>query len=534
MNKILEEFETYISTNKDILSALPTKTSKNVETYLEKLDEMIVAANKIKDIVWDTIKKRYQKLTDLEEGSEIEALKKQIEGLKDVSLLNELSTAYEKFGFDRINHNLSLFYEADLTLLNENIKSFLDKFSVLGITLLPEDFGYSNFVNQYMTLFLEEYSANNLKSERLKKKFEEIYWKCPDIVTHIEMNLRYLYNFHEKEIETYLDEKNGNFMVDNSLNKVNLVKKNFDLNAELIKARNIDPKNVLQKFIDGKWKIKDYNKKSMKVLYDKLYNGDYDSLSEAEQIEVNKNFRSLYYTLKEFEAYNRYKYIIKELKDRASNKDSYKGVYEKKLKEVKKKESDLLKENEKYNKMLKSQGSPLNFLRKNKIKQEIYDYPVASNLKIKEIKELYDELDEEKVNVIISKYIDDTCTLKYILKIAVSFYSFCYKLIAKRYEEDSDVNLEDEYKNLQEFIDQPFKVMLNNIKSIEEPEITSIISNRYKIMKINLEKVDLEENLETLVADAEKIVDYNNIVRSGLNFSDIEFVEKVTDMLNKN
>ena len=91
----------------------------------------------------------------------------------------------------------------------------------------------------------------------------------------------------------------------------------------------------------------------------------------------------------------------------------------------------------------------------------------------------------------------------------------------------------EELKELVDFINQPYKVMLNNIKLAEEPEITSIISNRYKILNINLEKEDLEENLDTLIDDVEKIVDFHNIQKSDLNIEDIEFVEKVKPMINK-
>ena len=76
--------------------------------------------------------------------------------------------------------------------------------------------------------------------------------------------------------------------------------------------------------------------------------------------------------------------------------------------------------------------------------------------------------------------------------------------------------------------------MLNNIKLAEEPEIRSIISNRYKILNIALEKELLEEDtMEGLLADVGKIVDFYNIRKSGLNLEDIEFIEKVKPMINK-
>ena len=51
MSDILEEFNSYISTNKAILEAMPTKTKKNMEKYVAKLKEFHGASLKIKDIV---------------------------------------------------------------------------------------------------------------------------------------------------------------------------------------------------------------------------------------------------------------------------------------------------------------------------------------------------------------------------------------------------------------------------------------------------------------------------------------------------
>ena len=88
---------------------------------------------------------------------------------------------------------------------------------------------------------------------------------------------------------------------------------------------------------------------------------------------------------------------------------------------------------------------------------------------------------------------------------------------------------------LLDFINQPYKVMLNNIKLVEEPEITSIIANRYKILNINIEKEHLEpENIESLIEDIGKIVNYHNINRSGLDLDDISFVEKMKPVILKN
>ena len=145
---------------------------------------------------------------------------------------------------------------------------------------------------------------------------------------------------------------------------------------------------------------------------------------------------------------------------------------------------------------------------------------------------MYKELDEEIVNSRIAEFVDDNCTIKYMFKIAISFYTYAYKLIEENYKDD-DVEVAQELQGLIDFIDQPYKVMLNNIKLAEEPEITSIISNRYKILNINVEQEDLEENLEGIIDDVEKIVDYYNIKKSNLDMENIAFIEKVKPMIAK-
>ena len=468
MSDILEEFDKYISSNKEILSVLPVNTKKNRAIYLEKVLESLEAAEKIKQVIWKVIEERYKRLTSIEPSPKIKELTESIKNIKDVDLFNELNTPYENLGFDRINHNLSCFYEANLDLLNENIKLFVTKFKTLGIELSEDDFTYSIYANQYMRVFLEEYDAEKPNIVRLKKKFEEIYWKCPDVVTHIELNFRHLYNINSKKIEKDLKEANDRFLSTVNLDKIGLVKRHFDLNEELIKVRNLDAKAILDRFINGKWKIKDFNDKEMHVLYDRLYAKDYYAATPKEQAEINTNFDKLLKTLQEYNMYMRYKYIIDNLKEKKKNIDSFKGVYESKLKELHKKEQSLLKENELNQKLIKRTSHPLFKFFKKKMEKKIYDFPVASNLKIKEIKNLYSEIDEQLVNKRIAEFVDDTCSIKYMFKIAVSFYTYTYELIKKHYEEDTDVDVEKELQDLVEFIrDEPYKVMLNNIKSIE-------------------------------------------------------------------
>ena len=106
MIDILDELEKYISNNKEVLSVMPVNTKKNKSKYLESVEELEEKAIKIKDIIWEEISKRYNRIISVEENPKINELEDEISKIGDIELFNELNTPYEKLGFDRINHSL--------------------------------------------------------------------------------------------------------------------------------------------------------------------------------------------------------------------------------------------------------------------------------------------------------------------------------------------------------------------------------------------------------------------------------------------
>ena len=529
MNDILFEFEKYISNNKEVLSVLPVNTKKNKSIYLEKVEDLEQKALKMKEIIWDEIKRRYYSIIDVKPNPRLAELVEEIKELGDVELYNELNTPYEKLGIDRIAHSLNSFFEGDLYLVNDNIKLFVDTFKEYGINLTVDDFNYSPYVNEYMVVFFEEYnSGREFDASKLKKHFETIYWKCPDIVIHIELNIRYLYYENSKKIEKELDDRNEKRLEKMHTDKNGLVKQYFELNKALIKQQRTDPKYIMDKFISGEWRVNDFNDKEMSVLYDRLSTRDYYAVSKQEQEDIDISFGKLLNTLQEYSVYKKYQYIIDDIKEKYKNKESFKGSYDNKNKELRKKEGKLLKETKKQKRILKLSNNFFFKLFRKKLESKMYEFPISSSAQIKELKTLYMELDEEKVNARVYEFVDENCSIKYMFKIATSFYSYAYSLIKKNQEENE---VAEDLKQLLDFIDQPYKVMLNNVRLMEEPEIISIISNRYKILNIKLEREDLQENLETLIQDVEKIVNFQNIRKSKIDLDDASFIEKVKPMI---
>ncbi len=468
---------------------------------------------------------------NIPENPQISVLQEKANKFENVGMFNELNTAFEKLGIDRIVHTLRNSFEIDLDLINKNIKKFIDILESFGIVLTANDFKYSPESNEYMREFFEENINDKLNSEKLKKTFEALYCKCPDIVTHIELDIRHLYYINSKKIEQNLENRNERILLEKGTDKNGLVKEFFEVNKELIKLKKRDIKFILNKFVKEEWKAQDFNDKEMSILYDRMYTKDYYGATEEEKEKIDNNFEKLLHTLQEYNIYIRYKYIIDDIIAKYKIKDTFKGFYEAKNREIRKKEQEILKETEKSKKLVKKSKNPfLIFLRK-KFERKIYELPNIINAEIKELKQLYLELDEAAVNEKIAEFVDDNCTIKYMFKIATSYYIYAYELVRKHYKDDTGVNIADELQVLIDFINQPYKVMLNNIRLIEEPDICSIISNRYKLLNIALEEEDLEEeNIKYLLTDVEKIVNSYNVRKSGLKIDDIE---KAKLMLSK-
>ena len=108
---------------------------------------------------------------------------------------------------DRILFNLNVFYRKNLDVVNEAIQKAIEKFKEVGIPLMPKDFTYSKYANEYMVVFFQEMEKGNVNSERIKTEFEKIYWKCPDIIIHIRLNIFYIYTENEKNIDKYYEKK---------------------------------------------------------------------------------------------------------------------------------------------------------------------------------------------------------------------------------------------------------------------------------------------------------------------------------------
>lgn len=522
MDNLLEAINEMILNEKETLSVLPQKSKKDIEEYTKKIQELSVKCKIIKKQIVHEIKSRYKKIVRKNIKDEVKLLEKNIKKYKRLFLLDEKSNSYEKMGLDIISYNLKHFYNNDLNLINENIYKCIKIFEECNIKLTYKDFNYNQYVNNYMSVFFEEMQNDLNNSEKLKKVFEDVYWKCPEIMKYINLNIYYLYYKNQKEIDKYYKSETNKLINEFGLRPDEIIKQFFDLKAEYYKKINQDESIILHKFIFEDYDINKYMDDVIKTEYSKLIKTDIETLDESELKMLNDNMYKLDNTLYEYKNYLKYVYILEEMKKKNTTVSKTEYTIDKDIKNIENEENKLMKINEKINKTNENKQS---LFGKN---DNINELIQKSNEQLNVLQDLYTKLEENSINTEIKKMFSENATIYQMLVFLSYHYSYFCDLYLKNKteEEKKEINMQDELKQLKEFLSNPqFNVLIKNIKINDNNKIEQIIKDRYCLFNIEIQEEDLkEENLDDLIEIVNKIVLYNNIKNSEISVKDIKFM----------
>lgn len=521
MSKV-EEIYKKIDANIEVLKTLPKNNKKNVNSYLKKVDELKKEYTDLKNQLLKEMEKRLKNKTNIERNSECVYLEKRINNYESILyLLSDISTAYEKMWLDEAIQNLSYYYKRNLEIVNKTILYSIKKFEEAGIVIKLDDFCYSKFVKEYMRIFFQEMHMGDVYSDRIKNKFENIFWRCPDVITHIELNIRYLYLKNEKEIEKYYENKVKEIIENDLIEEI------FDKYIELKKdyiEKNIEDKAVIiTSFIEGKLNPNDYFRERIKGIFEKFVLPETFANADDEQLdEICVNIIKLGNSVYECENYFKFKFIIDDMKSIYNEKEKYKNGYEQIKKEITAKENTIMKLNDK----IEGKG----------ILQKPDDSSIIEqNNLILEVKKLYKDLDRNRMYRKIHKELNDTSSIGDVLYLASLFYNYMYRCIKDTHENIEEEEIQKLIKDLKEFVNYPYCNLVNNIGMLEEKDILIIVQDRYQLSGIKVEKQQLElDNLENLISDVKKIEMYYNIMRNKIDMREISCMCDFKKILNSN
>lgn len=507
-----------IDVEKQLLSLMPRNNDKNISKYLEKIHELIKEYTKYQNDVEKILKKRYEKATNVDKSSEVENLEIRLNTIeKTLYLLSENKTSYEKMELDKIIYKIGKFYKGNLENINEQIEQYIKRFASVGINLELSHFNYSIYVEQYMEIFFEEMEKGNKNSNKLKTIFEEIYWKCPDIIIHIELNLRNIYLRKQTQIDKYFEKEKSKLLKQWEKTTKEIINTYMGIKIQKRDAKLQDKKMLLEQFIKGELNIDNYTDEKVKSYYSKILSNKIDINHEEIQKSILEFLNSLY----EYKNYINFQFIIDDMKKIYKEKDKYKKSYE----ETKKKIVELEKKLKKINKKISGNGL---FGRKNKeVKQS-----AELNQIILELKKTYKELEKNKFYSKIYNNVEDNSTIYDILNLANSYYNYLTNCMIENNKTITQEKIDEQINKLNEFLNNPFNNIITNLTITDEKDIAMIIKDRYQLLNFNVKQEDLNgKNLDNLITLLENIVISFSLKNTGLEIQNIKEILKIKDTL---
>lgn len=519
---VKDKINNQIEVDKEVLSVLPKNTKKNLQIYKDKAQEIKQEYNTFLNEIYSEIKRRYLKIKSIKPDEQIEKLSKEIDHLSKISLLDKNTTSFEKMELDKSLYILKRFYKNNLELINNAIVECLNKFNEVGVPLDKEDFNFSVYTKEYMTVLFEELKKGDVNSTRIKDLFEQIYWKCPDIIIHIELNFRSIYFKNEKIINRYFDEVKKQITKELGLDEEKTLERFNALQGKYIETKNKDTALIIDKFLNNVMFTKDYEENNIKKQYKKILGLDIEELDSEKLDEINKNIFRLQNSLYELKNYFKFKFIYDEAIDIYKSNEKYKSTYNTKMKQIKKIESNLIKVNKKIERLENHKGLIQKLFFKNGKRLE--KITNNTNAQIIELKNTYRDLEENKIKNIISVSLNDNSTIYDVLLLASRFYSFLVNTIIDTFPDIVQDDIQDLVEKFKGFISYPKMTIINNIKISEDKDILLMVKDKYNLCNINISKEDIEEDkISDLISTVNILCENNYIINSNVTKQDIQF-----------
>lgn len=485
------------------LEVLPKNNKKNIEKYVEYIDEVLVKykplldnASSIINARYNEVLSKYKDLTYSEEYPKVDYFA--------IKLSDNRVFSYEKMNLDYLLFKLNNL-SGNIEEVNNILLTIIENFKQTGIVLTEKDFNHTESVNLYIKTLL-----NN--SNVILDVLNDIFWKNPDIIKQIELNIKYLYYKNESKIDEYYKLKFESFNFHEFITNHRATINSIDMQ----KHKNI--KYIYDLFMNKEYEVEDFMVESRvqdlvsTLLTDPSSDRNYDNL-----LNLNKS-------LKEFQGFLKYQYIVNDFKELLSHKEEYKGLYLNKLKEIFKQEKNLFAINKKLNKT--------GFFKLSK--QKLADARLERNKVINELDTLYKELDDLKIKEFVFRYLSSNTNYYDALKFATYNFNYYVQLLKKDNDDIKLSGIESELLNLQKFIYDNEIDIIDNINLSEDKNIAKIISERYKLNSVIVDENKLVDNqINGVIQTVDKLLTYYDIYYLGVNLKDFSFLLEVPKIIKK-
>ncbi len=488
---MIDKLNEQIESIKEVLDTLPKNNKKNINAYKEEITKTYNTYKEYQKSLEEEFENRKKKIGNLIKNEEISKIDEELSKMEEnFYLLSNANTSYEKTSLDKYIYDLSKYYKYNLDKVNIDIDNITKVFTKNSISLTKENFYYSKYIKRYMESFFNH-------DDNLKDLFEELYWKCSDILVHAELNFKSLYLKNKSIFDKNIKLTKDNLTI------------NLDKYYDLKKRKDIlvfsDEYTIYNCFKNRILIINDFKGENIKNSYQTIFGNNYESIDIENVIKY-------YFALKEYTDYQEVTYIFQDAKNLLSNKSSYKSNNKTILKNIKKEENILNKINHKIDK----------FDKKNKDTGKLV---IKQNNSISKLKELYDNLNLTNLLDRLNENIDSDKSFNEVLEIYYANYLYLVKLIKKLNEEISIEEINNKLDIIKNILLSPYKTFMEHTLIGEEKDIKTVFSDCYSLVSYNINDELLEniDEVNTLRENIYKIITYYYINKLNINILNIEF-----------
>lgn len=533
--EVQDKIKKEIEVNENHIDNFPLETETGTKKLKEKFHKKAVEERnayikkeipKFKDYQRET----YQQLDNyvksvfpIDKTQEYEDTSKKIEEIFNIIPYVDDKIALEiKLGFAHIFYELSERIEASLTVINQSIKSFINIMKSANIELTAENFNYSPFVNDYMKSFLVNSDKENFE-EIMQTTFKEIYWECPELIMHIKRNLIMIFKNNYQGLKSYCDKITIEKLQEKGLSKENALN---TYQQELLSLQDkIDQDEFLnlQMFLGKKRNVDDYTEGAplRSKSFNQLVIGEsYAELRDEQKKVFDIESINLGRHLEVLKEYYNYESIIKDLVTRFKKKEESKTKYEAKKKEVDTEE----KVREKlYKEYLRANG--IGFLAKRN-DNKISEIKVKIKDQINKLSNLYKELEELEIDINVGKYLTEGSSVYDVLTTSLSSYIYIENVLVEKFQDiDVDFNLSNYVSRYLKFIYNPNADFLHKITALSDYDISEVISEKYALLGINVEKEEInQDSIDGTISSVKVTTLVNNIKKSNMTIDQMKLI----------
>lgn len=496
IDKITDE----IAEIRENISILPHTKKADKKKYTEYLAKNITDYKEKEEYIKEEIIKRKTKYLEIVQNPKIKELANLEPDYNKIMCLSPLASSLNKMRLDINLFKLKYYYKNNINEVNIAIKTIIKIFKEVGLTLTLDDFNYHKYVKEYMKMVF----AKNIDEKTLYTEFEKIYWACPEIITIIRLNFYSIYFNNKKQIDAYYTktykEENLNIYIDKLIKQ----QKEYDT------LTHSDKRFIIDKFLNNELLLNDYTETNITKLFNRY-------LNDKENEHNYDNLLKLLLNLKEYKEFTEYKSILETIVNLYKDKNTYQNLYNNKLKEISKNESELFSLNKKLNK----KGI---FKPKEEKQREL---SLKIDIILETLNTEYNELEEISIKDQIYNNIKDDTDLKETLEIISINIKYFYDFYKEEYTNLTIEELIKLINKLKKYLYTNNLNIISNVKIVDNENICQNITDHYSLLNINITESDLEEDIDTTIKNINTIITYYDIQKLNLDINKIEFLVQV-------